>query len=132
MRRDLLALAIVFCMAAAAPEGARATSPEEDALLFLDSQVLPQKAAVCSARISGYSAKFEAAFRIWRATNKEHVAAGEAFLRADAERTQVPFERDVQAVIDVVTQQWTSASISVLQDNCDAMLRQLGAAPEGG
>jgi hypothetical protein len=132
MRRDLLALTIVSCMAASAPEDARAASPAEDALLFLDSQVLPRKAAVCSARISGYSARFEAAFRLWLATNKDHVAAGEAFLRADAERTQVPFERDVQAVIDGVTQQWTAAPISVLQDNCDAMLLQMSAAPEGG
>lgn len=132
MRRDLLTLTFAFCLAASAPEVARATSSAEDALLFLDSQVLPQKAAVCSARISGYAARFEAAFRIWLATNKDHVAAGEAFLRADAERTQVPFEHDVQAVIDVVTQQWTAAPISVLQDNCEAMLRQLTAVPEGG
>jgi hypothetical protein len=132
MRRILFLLALALCLAVSALEQARAASPAEDALLFLDSQVLPQKALACSARIPGYSAKFEPAFRAWLSTNKAHVTSGEAFLRADAERTKVPFERDVQQVIDAVSQQWTAAPLTVLQDNCEAMLRQLSAAPEGG
>jgi hypothetical protein len=125
MRMNSLALAAILGIVVATPAFAQATSPEQDALLFLDSQVLPKKAAACAARITGYAAKFEPAFRSWLAANKEHLASGEAFLRADAQRTQVPFERDVQAVIGVISQQWTSAPLSVLQENCEAMLLQL-------
>jgi hypothetical protein len=104
---------------------AQVTTPEQDALLFLDSQVLPRKAAACSERISGYSARFDPAFRAWLATNKDQLASGEAFLRADAERTKVPFERDIQSVIAAISRQWTAAPLAVLQENCAATLLQL-------
>jgi len=100
-------------------------SPEQDALIFLDSQVLPKKAATCAARIAGYSARFDPAFRTWLSRNKDHVASGEAFLRADAARTKVPFEPDVQAIATGVTQQWAAAPLPTLQDHCEAMLVQL-------
>ena len=106
------------------PECAQA-SPQEDALLFLDAQVLPRKAAACSARIAGYPGRFEPAFRAWLARNKERVASGEAFLRADAERTRMPFEPDVQAIAAGISQQWTTAPLPTLQDNCEEMLLQL-------
>ena len=106
------------------PHGANA-SPQHDALLFLDSRVLPQKAAACSARIAGYPARFEPAFGTWLARNRQRVAAGEAFLRADAERTRVPFEPDVQAIVAGISQQWTTAPLATLQEQCEAMLLQL-------
>ena len=107
-------------------------SPEQDALLFLDSRVLPQKAAACSARIAGYSGRFDPAFRAWLTRHKERVASGEAFLRADAERTKVPFEPDVQAVALGISQQWTSAPLPTLQDNCESLLIQLKESSEPG
>lgn len=126
MRRNSLALAVALGIAASTPVSAQvATTPEQDALLFLDSQVLPRKASACSERITGYSARFDPAFRAWLATNKDRLASGEAFLRADAERTKVPFERDVQSVIATITQQWTTAPLSVLQEKCAATLLQL-------
>jgi hypothetical protein len=118
-------------MAAAIPEHAHA-SPEQDALLFLDSRVMPKKAAACSTRITGYSARFEPAFRAWLARNREHVSSGEAFLRADAERTKLPFEPDVEAVAAGISQKWTSAPLPALQDNCEALLIQLRESSEGG
>jgi len=117
-------------MALALPPCAHA-SPEQDALLFLDSRVLPQKAAACSARIAGYSGRFDPAFRAWLTRHKERVASGEAFLRADAERTKVPFEPDVQAVALGISQQWTSAPLPTLQDNCEALLIQLKESEPG-
>jgi len=126
-----LALVVTFWIAVSVPGFAQA-SPEQDALLFVDSQVLPKKAAACSTRISGFSARFEAAFRTWLSTNKAHVASGEAFLRADAQRTGVPFEPDVQAVVAAISQQWASAPLAVLQDNCESMLLQLREASNGG
>jgi len=112
--------------------GSAHASPEQDALLFLDSRVMPRKADACSARISGYSARYEPAFRAWLARNKEHVTSGEAFLRADAQRTNVPFEPDVQALAASISQQWTSAPLTTLQDNCEALLIQLRESSEGG
>jgi hypothetical protein len=126
-----LAFAVILFMAVSTSERARA-SPQGDALLFLDSQVLPRKAAVCSERISGYSTRFDPAFRSWLAANKVHLASGEAFLRADAERTKVPFESDVQAVRDLVSKQWATAPLSVLEENCEAMLLQLREGASGG
>ena len=126
-----LAWAITFWIAFSIPEFAQA-SPEQDALLFVDSQVLPKKAAACSARISGYSAKFEPAFRTWLSANKGHVASGEAFLRADAQRTRVPFEPDVQALAAAISQQWAAAPLNVLQESCESMLLQLREASPGG
>jgi len=131
MHRKKHSLALALCMALPMSQSAQA-SPEQDALLFLDSKVLPEKATVCSARISGYSAKFQAAFRAWLSTNKAHVASGEAFLRADAERTKVPFEPDIQAIAATVSKQWAAAPLPTLQENCEAMLLQLSEAPGGG
>jgi len=64
-------------------------------------------------------------FRAWRARNKERVTSGEAYLRADAERTRVPFEPDVQAIAAGISQQWTAAPLPTLQENCEDMLLQL-------
>jgi len=125
--RTALTFAAALALAASMPEQARA-SPQQDALLYLDAQVLPKKAAACSARISGYSGRFEPAFQTWLSRNKDHVTAGEAFLRADAERTKVPFEPDVQAVAAGIAQQWAAAPLPTLQDNCQAMLLQLKEA----
>lgn len=111
---------------------ALALSPEHDALLFLDSKVMPRKAAACSSRISGYSARFEPAFRTWLAVHKDQLVSGEAFLRADALKTKVPFEGDIQAVGATVSQQWGSAPLPVLQENCAALLEQLSEMPSGG
>jgi hypothetical protein len=124
-------LAIALGIAVSTSEYAQAASPEQDALLFLDSQVVPKKAAACSARIKGYSARFEPAFRTWLSTNKDHLASGEAFLRADAERTKAPYEPDVQGVIDVVSRQWTAAPLPVLQEYCEGLLLQMSDAPNG-
>ena len=57
-----LALAALIGWTASAPALAQASSVEHDALLYLDSQVLPKKAAACSARISGFSGRFDPAF----------------------------------------------------------------------
>jgi len=131
VHRNSLAFAFALSAAFAIPELAHA-SPEQDALLFLDSRVMPKKASACSARIAGYSARFEPAFRAWLARNKAHVTSGEAFLRADAEKTRVPFEPDVEAVAVGISQQWTSAPLPTLQDNCEALLNQLKESAEGG
>jgi hypothetical protein len=131
VHRNPLALAFPLFLAVALAEPAHA-SPEQDALLFLDSRVMPRKAAACSARIAGYSGRFDPAFRAWLARNKEHVAAGEAFLRADAERTKAPFEPDVQAVAVSISQQWANAPLPTLQDHCEALLIQLRESSEGG
>jgi hypothetical protein len=132
MRITSLALAAGLCWLNSGPAFAQAASAEHDALVFLDSQVLPKKAAACSARISGYSARFDPEFRSWLARNQARVASGEAFLRADAEKTKVPFEPDVQSVIAVISQQWGAAPLSELRENCDAMLLQLRSEPNGG
>lgn len=124
MNRNPLAFAAALCLAASLPRYAQA-SPQQDALLYLDAQVLPKKAAACSARLAGYPARFEPAFRTWLSRNKQHVASGEAFLRADAEKTRVPFEPDVQAVAGGIAQQWAAAPLPTLQDHCEALLLQL-------
>ena len=131
MHTHTLAFALALSMLAALPESAQA-SPEHDALLFLDSHVLPKKAAACSARIAGYPARFEPAFRTWLSKNRQQLTSGEAFLRADAERTKVPFEPDVQAVATDISRQWANAPLPALQDNCEAMLLQLRESSDGG
>ena len=130
MRYRALALAALAGAFLSCPILAQA-SVESDALLFLDSQVLPKKAAACSARISGFSSQFDPVFRAWLATNRSRLAAGEAFLRADAEKTRIPLERDVQSIAGNISQQWNAAPLSTLQENCDAMLVQLKEAPDG-
>ena len=42
------------------------------------------------------------------------------------------FEPDVQAVVAAISQQWASAPLPVLQDNCESMLLQLREASNGG
>ena len=97
MHNNPLAFAAALCLAAFLPQYAQA-SPEHDALVYLDAQVLPKKAVACSSRLAGYTARFEPAFRTWLARNKDNVASGEAFMRAEAERTKVAFEPDIQAL----------------------------------
>jgi len=126
-----LALAAVVGCTVSSPVLAQAPSVEHDALLYLDSQVFPKKAAACSARISGFSVLFDTAFRTWLAANRNRIAAGEAFLRADAEKTRMPLEKDVQSIISNISQQWTGAPLPVLQENCDSMLIQLREGADG-
>ena len=130
MRSRSFALAALLGSILCGPNPALA-SVEADALLFLDSQVLPRKAAACSARISGFSSQFDPAFRSWLATNRSRLAAGEAFLRADAQKTGTPLERDVQSIVGNISQQWSAAPLATLQENCDAMLIHLKEAPDG-
>jgi len=130
MRFRVLALAALIGGNLFGPMPAHA-SVESDALLFLDSQVLPKKAAACSARISGFSSQFDPVFRAWLAANRGRLAAGEAYLRADAEKTRMPLERDLQSIAGNISQQWNAAPLSTLQENCDAMLVQLKEAPDG-
>jgi hypothetical protein len=130
MRYRSFALAALMGCNLSCPILAQA-SVEGDALLYLDSQVLPRKAAACSARISGFSSQFEPVFRAWLTANRSRIAAGEAYLRADAERTRTPFERDVQSIAGNISQQWNAAPLSMLQENCDAMLIHLKEAPDG-
>lgn len=124
MHSNPLAFAAALCLSAFLPEYAQA-SPEHDALVYLDAQVLPKKAVACSSRIAGYTARFEPAFRTWLARNKDNVASGEAFMRAEAERTKVAFEPDIQAFGASMAQQWTAAPLATLQDNCEALLLYL-------
>jgi len=37
----------------------------------------------------------------------------------------MPFEPDVQAIAAGISQQWTTAPLPTLQDNCEEMLLQL-------
>jgi hypothetical protein len=130
MRYRSFALAALMGCNLSCPILAQA-SVEGDALLYLDSQVLPRKAAACSARISGFSSQFEPVFRAWLTANRSRIAAGEAYLRADAEKTRTPFDRDVQSIAGNISQQWNAAPLSMLQENCDAMLIHLKEAPDG-
>ena len=130
MRYRSFALAALMGCNLSCPILAQA-SVEGDALLYLDSQVLPRKAAACAARISGFSSQFEPVFRAWLTANRSRIAAGEAYLRADAEKTRTPFDRDVQSIAGNISQQWNAAPLSMLQENCDAMLIHLKEAPVG-
>ena len=131
MRLRSPALAAVIGCLVAAPVFAQAPSIEHDALLYLDSQVLPKKAAACSARIPRFSNQFDPAFKAWLAAHRHQLAAGEAFLRADAEKTRMPLERDVESVAGSISQQWNAAPLAVLQENCETMLMQLREGPGG-
>jgi len=131
MRFHFLALAALVAGNVFAPVLAQAPSAEHDALLFLDAQVLPKKAAACSARISGFSTRFEPVFRAWLAANRSRIAAGEAFLRADAEKTRTPLEQDVQSITGNISRQWNAAPLSLLQENCAEMLIQVREGPGG-
>ena len=106
-------------------------SVQHDALLYLDSQVLPRKAAACAARIPRFDAIFEPAFRAWLATHRQQLVAGEAFLRADAAKTRIPLEPDIESIAGNISRQWTAAPLAVLQENCDSMLLQLREEPGG-
>lgn len=132
MRITPLALALAVCSSISAPALAQADSAEHNALLFLDAQVLPRKAAACAARVSGYAGRFDPAFRTWLSRNRSRIASGETFLRADAEKTKMPLERDVQSITLSIFQQWSAAPLPLLQENCEEMLLQLRDAPGGG
>lgn len=131
MRLRSLALAVLVGGTLSFPVAAQAPSVEHDALLFLDAQVLPKKAAACAARIPGFSARFDPVFRAWLAANRSRIAAGEAFLRADAEKTRNPLERDVQSIAGNISAQWNAAPLPTLQENCAAMLVEVREGPNG-
>lgn len=122
--------ALVGCLLLA-PAGAQTPSVEHDALLFLDSQVLPKKAAACAARLPRFSIQFEPAFRGWLAAHRQQLVTGEAFLRADAVKTGMPLDRDVESIAGNISRQWNAAPMAVLQENCETMLTQLREGPGG-
>ena len=131
MHSRSLALAAFLGCSVASPAFAQASSVEHDALLYLDSQVLPKKAAACAARIRDFPALFDPVYRTWLNANRSRIAAGEAFLRADAEKTRMPLERDVQSIAGNISEQWNAAPLPTLQENCAAMLVEVREGPNG-
>lgn len=126
-----IALAALVGSFVLAPAAAQAPSVEHDALLFLDSQVLPKKAEACSARIPRFSAQFEPAFRAWLSSHRQQLSSGEAYLRADAEKTRMPLDRDIESIAGKVSKQWNAAPLPDLQENCETLLLQLREGPGG-
>lgn len=124
MRNHLLAL-----IAALAAHGAtaQATSNEQNAMLYLEAVAMPKKAAVCAKRFEQFSAQFETAFANWREANGKKIQDGEQFLRSAAVKENRDFKKDVEAITDQAAKLLSSATPSVMKENCDALLVAVGA-----
>lgn len=121
-------LIAAFALVLVASAASAATSEEERrSMLYLESIALPQKAAVCEERLPGFKQRFAPAFEAWRTANKGQLAAGEDFLRAEAAKSNQPFLINVAAVTVLSAQMLQNSSPSILKENCDAMLAQVGA-----
>lgn len=98
---------------------------EQEGMLYLESLAMPKRASVCSARITGYSAKFDPLYAKWSAGNQARLAAGEAFLRAEAAKSNQNFTFHTQAVAIIDAQLLEKATLEILQENCNAILQRL-------
>jgi hypothetical protein len=106
---------------------AQAGEAEQNAELYLESVLIAKRGPLCAARMPGYAQRFEPAFALWRAQMAPKLDAGEAFLRAAAQAEKVDFAQHVGDVTDAPARRLGKASQSVLENNCEIMLRRIGA-----
>jgi hypothetical protein len=100
---------------------------EREGMLYLESLAMPKRASVCSARIAGYSARFDPLYARWSAANQARLAAGETLLRAEAAKANRDFAFHAQAAASIDAQLLEKAGPGILQENCDAMLQRLAS-----
>ena len=97
----------------------------QDTTLFLESVVMAKRGPLCAARMPGFAQAFEPAFDKWRAERAPRLRAGESLLREAAANEKFDFALHVAAVTDAPARQLGKASQSVLETNCNAMLRKV-------
>jgi hypothetical protein len=107
---------------------AQGPEAEKDAMLFLESISMPKKAVVCSARLAGFTSKFDPAYAKWKDANAALLAQGEAFLRAEATAAKMDFNFHVTLLAEMAAKSLASASQSILEENCDDLLQILGTS----
>ena len=105
---------------------------ELNATLFLESVAMPKKAKACALRIPGFTSRYEPAFFTWYKSNQQRLAEGEKFLRSDAEKNNIPFQKNIDRVTDIPAQLIEKATQAMLEENCNAMLEKLGASSKNG
>ncbi|MDY0057496.1 MAG: hypothetical protein RBS46_14475 [Methyloversatilis sp.] len=124
MRNNLVAFgAALFGQAAMA----QAVLDEQDAMLYLESLAIPKKAAVCAKRVEEFSVKFDPSFVKWRRANEKQIQRGEQFLRSAAAAENRDFKSNVEAVTDEAAKLLSSATQSIVKENCEALLGIVGA-----
>lgn len=126
MRIKLLVGLIGFTLALAqAPGRAQSTAPDPDSALYIESVVLAKRGPLCAARLPGYAEAFDPVFAQWQAERAPQLDRGQALLREAVAKEQVDFARHLSALTDPPARQLGKASQSVLEANCQAMLRRL-------
>lgn len=94
--------------------------------LYVQSVELPKTAHVCAANVPGFAERFRPAFDRWVDQHKSDIAAGEAFLRADAAKANKSFS-EVETVTTLDAEMLRKASKAMIAENCSAILVGLGA-----
>lgn len=120
-------LLILLCALLPQPSCAQGNEDEISAMLFLEAISMPKRAAVCAARLDTFSVRFDPAFAKWKLANTAALAKGEAFLRKEAVSAKMDFNVHVALVTDLAAKMLISASQSMLEKNCDGLLRALNA-----
>jgi len=98
---------------------------EQSAMLFVESAAMPKKAKACSNRIPGFASRYEKVFSTWHKFHQQRLAEGEMFLRSDAEKNNIPFQKSIDEITNIYAQLLEKTPLSLLEKNCDAMLEQL-------
>lgn len=109
-----------------APVWAQPAGPDPDAALYIESVVLAKRGPLCAARLPGYADAFEPVFVKWQAERAPQLQRGEALLREAIAKEQLDFAMHLSALTDPPARHLGKATQSVLETNCQAMLRRLG------
>ena len=110
-----------------APCHAQSADEARQSALYLYSVEFPRKADVCESGMPGFLDRFRPAFEDWVVRNKDDLARGEAFLRAEAAKANMSFERNIDALASNDAKSMAKASSAMILENCNWMLQTVTA-----
>jgi hypothetical protein len=125
----LRSIALALAMAATAGWAqSPGPGPDPDSALYIESVVHAKRGPLCAARIPGYADAFAPVFARWRADRASQLERGESLLREALASEKLDFDLHLSAITGPPARQLGKLSQSVLETNCQAMLRRLGGS----
>jgi hypothetical protein len=100
-------------------------SPDQDAMLFMESVAAPVRAQRCAKDLPDHLARFAPLHAQWLRRNASRIAAGKSFLEADAASAGKSFAGFVRALEDTTLLGMQQMSAADLKAFCEATLSLL-------
>ena len=122
--RSFLAVSLLATL----PALGQSSAEERDGTLFVFLTAMVNDRSICEARIPNFRNRFAPAFEKWRQKNRAAFERGEAFLRASAAANGMNLDSQMADNKDAQIKLLKGLSQSVLEENCNAMLKIVEAS----